>query len=64
VVSWHPLNRISEQATPESLAKEVLQYLDTLPNFKERQKLASETEEHFAWQKHDHALTAAVRSLA
>ena len=64
VVSWHPLNRIAEQATPESLAKEVLQYLDTLPNFKTRQKLASETEGHFAWQKHDHALTAAVRSLA
>jgi glycosyltransferase involved in cell wall biosynthesis len=64
VVSWHPLNRIAEQATPESLAKEVLQYLDTLPNFKERQKLASETEKHFAWQKHDHALTAAVQSLA
>ena len=64
VVSWHPANRIAENATPEALAKSVLDYLDSLPNFKARQKLASETEEHFAWQKHDHALTAAVQSLA
>ncbi|MDQ6957394.1 MAG: glycosyltransferase family 4 protein [Mariprofundaceae bacterium] len=63
VVPWHPLNRIAEHATPESLAKTVLEYLDTLPNFKERQKLASETEEYFSWQKHDHALTAAVNAL-
>ncbi|MDQ6968615.1 MAG: glycosyltransferase, partial [Mariprofundaceae bacterium] len=64
VVSWHPFNRIAEHATPEALAKSVLHYLDTLPSFQERQKLASETEEHFAWQKHDHALTKAVQALA
>lgn len=64
VVSWHPLNRVAEHATPESLAETVLQYLDTLPDFNERQKLASETEECFSWRKHDHALTAAVRALA
>jgi len=64
VVPWHPLNRIAEHATPEALAKVVLHYLDALPNFEERQKLATETEEHFAWQKHDCALTTAVQSLA
>jgi len=63
VVPWHPLNRIAKYATPESLAKTVLTYLDTLPDFKERQKLASEAEEYFSWQKHDHALTAAVKAL-
>jgi len=64
IVPWHPLNRIAEHATPEALAKTLLHYLDTLPNFEERQKLASETEKHFAWQKHDHALITAVQSLA
>ena len=64
VVSWHSFNSVAEHATPEALAKCVLQHLDTLPNFKERQQLASATEGHFSWQKHDHALTAAVRSLA
>jgi len=64
VVSWHPLNRMTNDATPESLAKAVLQYLKALPNVQERQQLASETESYFAWAKHDHTLIAAVQALA
>jgi len=63
VVPWHPLNRVAKYATPEALAEIILQYLDTLPSFEKRQELASKTEEHFAWQKHDHALTSTVQSL-
>jgi len=63
IVAWHPLNRVTDVATPEALAKSVLQYLDTLPNFEERQELATQTEKHFTWQKHDHALTSIVQTL-
>jgi len=63
VVAWHPLNRVSEEATPEALAKEVLEYLSKLPRNQAREQLAGDTAEHFAWQKHDHALLATVRNL-
>jgi glycosyltransferase involved in cell wall biosynthesis len=63
VVGWHASNRVAETATPESLAAEVLQYLEGLPNLASRQQLAEETVEHFAWSKHDHAMLDAVKKL-
>ena len=63
VVGWHPLNRLSDDVTPDALAQSLLHMLNHLPDQQQRQTLASATSEHFAWEKHDTLLVDAVTAL-
>ncbi len=63
VVGWHALNKVADDATPEALAKAVLQSLNNFPQEVEREGLAKETVAHFAWSKHDTAVVDALKRL-